>query len=341
MKPRLAARKACRRDVERPEERRVTQRAIHARCIDTRRVQNSNRIERWRIRQRTLSIRSLKEILVALDHAAEREAIERLRNEKLRFHFRVDGLGVDLIERQAEEKRTQVVVIGDRAESVEVAFGRQACFLTAFLQRRRADAAVVDSKEVQIYVRGVAGPHAEFPALRPSAQRKIFCSHKGVHAAVDRPVERVADDIALGGGTPDGRYQKACASHLPSYGMGSIGKVENRETVQHELAVVNAGIATHIYHHFVRLKLPVRARQFARGDGPVVDEIVVWTRLLHKLSGESERSARGQYGTLAAEPQSGSGGNVVETTRLSCQVIVSMTGSEVVVIRAPVQTEVS
>ena len=61
--------------------------------------------------------RGLKEILVALDHAAEREAVFGLRKKNLRLYFRVHGLGENFVERQPEQKRTQVVDVGDGTET--------------------------------------------------------------------------------------------------------------------------------------------------------------------------------------------------------------------------------
>src|SRR6266702_1548796 len=96
--------------------------------------------------------------------------------------------------------------------------------------------------------------------------------------------------------------------------------------MQHELAVVNAGVAAYIDHHFVSLKLPVGLRKLARRNGAVIDKVVLGAGLRDNLSGEGERSGRGQHGTIAAEPESGGGGNVVEASSFCGQIVVRMAG---------------
>src|SRR5258707_2455098 len=85
------------------------------------------------------------------------------------------------------------------------------------------------------------------------------------------------------------------------------------------------------------LKLPVGMRQFTGGDSAVINQIVVGTGLLHCFSGESERRGRGQDYSVAAKAKSCSGSNVVKTSSLGRQVIGSMAGLDVVVVRAAVE----
>ena len=87
MKTWLTARKARHRGVERPDEWRAPQFAVYAGGIDAGSVQDPNRIERRRIRQYAIWIRGLKEVLVALHHAADRETAHRLGKKNLRFYF--------------------------------------------------------------------------------------------------------------------------------------------------------------------------------------------------------------------------------------------------------------
>ena len=95
-------------------------------------MQDLDRIKGGRIRQCAVCIRGLKVILIALHHAAERDAVGRLRKKNLRLDLRVYRLGEDFIERQPEQKRTEVVDIGNCAEAVEVIFGSQPGLLSAF-----------------------------------------------------------------------------------------------------------------------------------------------------------------------------------------------------------------
>ena len=119
----LAARRACHRRVERPEERRAAQRPVHAGGVARWECARSGRHRKTAGSRACRWYGGLKEILVALDHAAERKAVCRLGKKNLRLHFRVDGLGENFVEGQPEQERTQVVDVGDGAEAVEVAFG--------------------------------------------------------------------------------------------------------------------------------------------------------------------------------------------------------------------------
>src|ERR1700730_12595173 len=82
-------------------------------------------------------------------------------------------------------------------------------------------------------------------------------------------------------------------------------------------------------------------RQFARGDGAVINQVVVGTGLLHDFSGEGEGGGRGYDNAVAAKAKSCGCGNVVKTPGLAGQVVDSMTGLDVVVIRAAVEGKVA
>ena len=78
--------------------------SVHAGGIDAGSVQDPDRIEHRRIGQRAIGIGGLKEVLIALDHAAERKAFDGLRQEELRLDFRVHRLGENFVEGQAEKE---------------------------------------------------------------------------------------------------------------------------------------------------------------------------------------------------------------------------------------------
>ena len=131
---RLAAGEAGERSVEGPDEGRVGERTIHAGSVDAGSVQDSDVIENGRDWKARRCLTRLKKVLIALDHAAEGEAVDGLGHESLRLHFGVDGLGEDFAESQPKQERTQVVDIRDGAEAVEVALRVEANFLAAFAQ---------------------------------------------------------------------------------------------------------------------------------------------------------------------------------------------------------------
>src|ERR1700676_4620220 len=304
-------------------------------------MQDTDRIERRRIREHALGIDGLKEVLIALDHAAEGDAVESLGEKNLRLYLRVYGLGENVVEGQAEEKRTEIVYIGDGAEAIEVAFRGEACFLAALAQRRRANAAVNHPEKIQVNIGSVAGPGAEFSALRPSAQREIFRAQGRVHAGIHSPVERIADDVAFGGGAADGRYEESRTSHFPGYGMSRVREVENWESVQNKCAVVDGGVAAHVHDDFVSLKLPLGLRKFAGSDGAVINQVMIGAGLFHDFAGEGKRGGRGQQGAATVEAKTRGGGHVVEASGLGRQIVGSIAGSQVVIVRATIERKVS
>src|SRR6202158_4615709 len=131
----FTSRKAGQGTVKGPEEWGASQFLVYAGRIAAGSVEDLDGIKCGRTGERSVSVRGLKEVLVALDHPAERKSLDRLGEEKLRFYFGVHGLGENIVEGQAEEKRTEVVNIGNRAESVKAAVGRQSRLLATFLPR--------------------------------------------------------------------------------------------------------------------------------------------------------------------------------------------------------------
>lgn len=123
--------------------------------------------------------------------------------------------------------------------------------------------------------------------------------------------------------------------------MRRVGKIKNGKSVQHEFAVVNAGIAAYIDHDLVRRELPVGTRKFTGGNCAVIDHVVVGPVLFHNLSREGEGRGRSQYRAPADKTKAGGRGNVIEASRFRCEVVVSVASSDVVVIRAAFQAEVS
>src|ERR1035438_6825458 len=83
MKAGFATGQACQRGVERPNERRAPQRPVYAGCVGAGSVQDTDGIKGGR----AVRIGGLKEVLIALHHAAEREAVDCLRKKQLRLYL--------------------------------------------------------------------------------------------------------------------------------------------------------------------------------------------------------------------------------------------------------------
>ncbi len=114
-------------------------------------------------------LRALK-VLITLRKRIEREPSRGIRKKYLRFHFRIDRLTEGFVESLSEYERTEVVDVGNRPEATESPFCVQARFLTALVDRGKADATIADAEVVDVDERGFAGTHSKFAALGPASQ---------------------------------------------------------------------------------------------------------------------------------------------------------------------------
>src|SRR6202011_2396830 len=125
----------------------------------------------------------------------------------------------------------------------------------------------------------------------------------------------------LGRGAADGRNEKSGLSCFARHGMGSVGKVEYGKAMQQKLAVIDARIAADVDHYSARLELPLGAREFTRGDGTVINQVMVGTCLLDDFAGESKGCGRGENDATAPEAQACGSRNVVKAPALRCQIV--------------------
>src|SRR5579863_6567768 len=195
---------------------------------------------------------------------------------------------------------------------MEIPLCGESGLLATFLQGRSADPAIDDTEIVQVDIRSIAGACAKLTALGPSPLGKVFGTDSSVHGAVDRPVKRIADSEPLGGGVPCRRNQKSGVAGFASYRMRRVREVKDGESVQQEVAVIDAGVGPDIDNNSARLKLPIRVWEFAGRDAAFVNDIVIGAGLLDHFTGKCERRSRGQDGPAASETQSRGCGNVVE-----------------------------
>src|SRR3984885_2550245 len=304
---------------------------IDAGKIKTRSVQNRNHLPRS----------GAQKVLIALGEAVEVETIGGLGKKGLRLHLRIHRLAEDFVEGQPEEKRTQVVDVGDSPEAVESSSGVQSRVFTAFLEGRRADAAINHSKIVQIDIGSFAGTGAKLSALRPAAQGKIFGADGGIHHAIDGPVVSVAQDIAFGGRTAHRRNQKSRLTGLLLDRMGGEGEIEDWEPVQDKFAAIDLGVAAHVHIHLARIELPLGMGQFASRNGAVVDEVVSGTRFLYQFAGKGKGSSGSEDGPVGPEAQASRSRHIVKLSRFQSEVISAMRGANVIVVGTAVQGKMS
>src|ERR1700758_561843 len=106
----------------------------------------------------------------------------------------------------------------------------------------------------------VAGPDSQFSPLRPSSFGEVFGAHRSVDAAIDRPVERFAYDVALDGRASYRRQQKATLARLTLHRMRGKREVQHGKSVEKKFAMVDLCIAADVHYNLVRLELPLGMR---------------------------------------------------------------------------------
>src|SRR6516165_2274216 len=85
--------------------------------------------------------------------------------------------------------------------------------------RRRMLVLDCDSKITCIDIAAAGWSSAEFTPLRPSDVRPVFGPDGGIHAAIDGPIECVAQDGAFAGGGAKHRSQKSTLARQFFYRM--------------------------------------------------------------------------------------------------------------------------
>src|SRR5262249_39560488 len=128
----FTARQTSYRNIQRPEQGRMAERALYAGQIHTRGVKDADGVEHGWVGQITACVRGLEKVLITLHHAAKQKPFIVLRQKQLRLYLGVDGLRKDFVEGEAKQKRTQVIDVGDRSEPVKIPVGGQPGLLPAF-----------------------------------------------------------------------------------------------------------------------------------------------------------------------------------------------------------------
>ena len=97
------------------------------------------------------------------------------------------------------------------------------------------------------------GDSDSFPAA-PILSWKIFAAQRGVHAAIDGPVERIANHRAFGVGRAEIRDQEAALAAKTFHRRRGIRQIENRNAFKPKSSVVNVRGAAHFQNDFCRGK---------------------------------------------------------------------------------------
>ncbi len=140
---------------------------------------------------------------------------------------------------------------------------------------------------------------------------------------------------------PDVGNEKPGLARLALHGMGGERKIKNRNALNAEGAAIDGGIPAHLHDDLVRVELPLGARQFAGGDGSVVNQVVIGPGLLHHLAGKGKGIWGSQDQPLASKPHASGANHVFEASGFRADVVGSLSGFDVLVVRAAVEHHVA
>src|SRR5208282_3648248 len=280
------------------------------------------------------------EVLVALRQHIEVKSVGRVGEKDLRSDFRVDGQRVNVGENDAENKRTQIIDVGDAAKIPEGTLGCKTRVLTALILAWIADPAIHHSLIVEEKIGAIARTGAEFSAFEPTAFRIIIGAHDGVHASIDRPIQGYADNISLDRRGAKSRNQEPALA-LSLNREAHKRKIEDGHAHQLEAAVVKLGGAVDINLDVPRLEQPLRTRQAAGGDRPLAHHIVVGPVFLDDFSREGKRIGRGHRVAGGTHAKTHRSNRAVEGSNLGADIVDAVTGLDVLVVWAAVQHHVA
>src|SRR5208282_29299 len=280
------------------------------------------------------------EILVALRQHVEVKSVGCVGEEDLRSDFRVDGQRVYVGEDNAENKRTQVIDIGDAAKIAEGALGHKTRVLSALILAWIADAAIHHALIVEEKIGAIARPGAEFGTFEPTAFRIVVGANDGIHTAIDRPIEGFADNISLDGRGAKSRNQESALALFLNR-KADIREIEDGHAHQLEAAVVELGGAVDIDLDVPGLEQPLGMRHLAGGDRSLTHHIVVGPVFLDNFPGKGKRIGCGQRVAGSPHPKTHRSNRAVEGPNLGADIVDAVTGFYVLVVRAAVEHNVA
>ncbi len=328
---RFPPRHALRRRLVRPVQRRLPDLSVHAARIEAGRVQDGDHIA---------AVGAL-EILVARRRYVERVSVVRLRHEHVRPHLGIHRQRECFRERQPEDERTQVFHVDDAPKPPwQPRLAVHLDVRAALVHVRRTKSAVEHTEIGRVQIRILARLGAKFTMLRPSAVREVLRPGRRVHAAIDRPVHRLAQDGALARRLSDRRDQQSALPSQPVHRVLRVWKVEDRHPEEPEVAVIHPRLFADIDRDLLRVECPLRLGQFATGHHAVGNDVAAAV-FLHHVPGKEERVRRRQHHVAAAEVRARRAFHVVEAPRLRVDVDRPVRRLEVLVMRPAVERQVA
>ena len=264
------------------------------------------------------------------------EAVVVMGEGSVALHLRAGRLGQSFIEGQAIDVAGQVFDgAGNASLRVEILapVGDDICAALVFQSRcGRAEERFLDASIQQripadgerIEARSAV---AEIPARSESALAPVLCPDGHIHAAIDDPVEGLAEHQSFNAGVLAFGKEK---SRLPSCFVQislNEGQIEERNTPELEEAVVGARLLIHDVDR-PRDQLPVGFGKTAGGHRPVHDPVLIFPCLQQDAAGEDERIRGAVDHRLAHAPHAEGAGHVVECRSVVLQVHFAVTCSE-------------
>src|SRR5438094_9478587 len=109
-------------------------------------------------------------------------------------------------------------------------------------------------------------------------------------------------------------------------------QIKDRNAHDAERAAVNFCVAADFHNQFVRVELPFRVRQFAAGDGAIVNTVMIRTGLLDYFPAESKWVGRGQDRVPGASADARGAMSALTPARLSANTVCSIRSLDLLII---------
>src|SRR4051812_42891454 len=175
----------------------------------------------------------------------------------------------------------------------------------------------------------------------PATLGVVFAAKCRVHGAVDRPVDRVAQDGALTGGISVTGDQDPGLTWKAFHRMLREGEIKNRDSANVEEAVEYLCFVAYVYDDLSGRIRPLRARQLAARDGAVLDDVAVLSLAAHCLAGECDRIRGSERCGCVPVPHADCAGDLVKGPGLKAHVVVAIASFHVVIVRTAIESHVA
>src|SRR3982074_1586014 len=210
-------------------------------------------------------------------------------------------------------------------------------FLSTFADFRCPNSPILHAEVAQVEIGAVAGTDSKFAALRPTATGKQLNADRGVHAAVYRPIEALAQDGALLVGKAYVGHEKPGFPVRWVHRVRRHWKIKYRNVPDAKGTPINRRVASSRHNCTPRLELPFGLRQCAIGYDPVVHNIVAGTGLHHDLAGKRKRVRRCQQQMRQNPRGTDRTSCIVKPAALIANIVRSVAGLNVLLVRGAIQ----